>query len=249
VYAFKQFVGALTHPGTVAFALVLAGLALRRFGRTRPGTALLICGALFAWLASTPLIGRWLLAPLESQYPPLREIPTDVHYVVVLGSSYMPGRGLPVTAAIDDAGLKRLVEGVRLHRLIPGSRLVVSGGAAPGAEAPAVGNFLLAQALGVPSNSIVQLLDPLDTRGEAAAVSNLTRSARFLLVTSASHMPRAVAYMRLAGGQPVAAPTGHRIVATGFHPMALIPSAGGLRMTEDAFHEYLGWLALKADVH
>jgi uncharacterized SAM-binding protein YcdF (DUF218 family) len=245
MYAFKQFIGVLTHPGTIGLLLLIAGLAVRR-KRPRAAIPLFCLAAVFAWLLSTPLVGGWLLVPLERAYPPLQVLPAQARYVVVLGSSYWPHDGVPITAAIDDAGLKRLVEGIRLQRLLPGSTLVVSGGAASGGYAPATGNARLAQALGVPAGSIVQLLRPLDTRGEAADICALVGTEPFILVTSSSHMPRAMEYMRRAGGNPVAAPTGQQTSMTGFHLASLLPSAQGQRMAEDAIHEYLGWLALEA---
>jgi uncharacterized SAM-binding protein YcdF (DUF218 family) len=248
MYAFKQFVGALCHPGAISLLAASLGFLMRRSQRPRTATSLFWFAALFGWLTATPLVGSWLLAPLERQYPPLAAPPDDIHYVVVLGSSYLPRDGIPVTAAIDDAGLKRLVEGVRLQRLLPGSTLVVSGGATSGGYAPAVGNAMLAQSIGVPEESLRRLLRPLDTRGEAAEVSALIGSSPFLLVTSAGHMPRAMEYMRRAGANPVAAPTGQKTGNGPFYLRTLIPNSDGLRMTEDAIHEYLGWLALKTEI-
>jgi uncharacterized SAM-binding protein YcdF (DUF218 family) len=248
VFALKQLVDLLCHPGVIALLVALLGALMRRSGWPRAATSLFIFAAVFAWLMSTPLVGSWLLAPLERQYPELSTIPSRTRYLVVLGSSYTPNAGIPVTAAIDPAGLQRLIEGVRLQRLLPGSQLVVSGGVLPGGGAPATGNALLAESLGVPGNAIVKLLGPLDTRGEAADISALTGSEPFILVTSASHMPRAMEYMRRAGGRPIAAPTGQKTgPGTVFQLRSVLPGAEGLQMSETAIHEYLGWLALGAN--
>jgi uncharacterized SAM-binding protein YcdF (DUF218 family) len=249
MYAFKQFVGLVIHPGTIVVLIALLAVLMRCWKRKRASTLLFCFAGTFAWLMATPLVGGWLLAPLERQYPPLESLPADARYVVVLGSSYTPVGTIPVTAAIDPTGLQRLVEGVRLHKLLPGSKLVVSGGGISGREAPAAGNALLARALGIPEDAIVQLLRPLDTRSEAIAVSALTGSHDFLLVTSSGHMPRAMEYMRRAGGHAVAAPTGQRTTPAGFDIKALIPSSGGLSMSEDALHEYFAWLGLLVDIH
>jgi uncharacterized SAM-binding protein YcdF (DUF218 family) len=249
MFTFKKIVGLLCQPGSLVILLAALGLLARAWRRTRLAGVLWSFAAGFAWLISTPLVGGWLLVPLERQYPPLAESTASggSPYVVVLGSSYFPHDGIPVSAAIDDSGLKRLVEGVRLQRLAPGSKLVVSGGPVGGGAAPAVGNALLAESLGVSHDSVVMLVRPLDTRSEAAEVCRLTGSQPFFLVTSASHMPRAMEYMRRAGGRPIAAPTGYRTGSPGFQMTSLLPDAQGLRMSEDAFHEYLGWLALLSD--
>lgn len=244
---FKLVVGLIFQPGSISLLLALVGvLARRRYPRT--GTTLICCAVSFAWLLSTAAVGSALLIPLERQYPSLVRIPPEVRHVVVLGSSYSPRAGIPVTAAVDDAGLQRLAEGVRLFRQVPGGKLVVSGGSRhPGWE-PALGHAMLARDLGVPADSIVILTRPLDTRAEAREITRYLGAQPFLLVTTANHMPRAVEYLRQAGGNPIAAPTGQRSGTAATRIRAWIPSADGLRMSEDAFHEYLGWLALMADI-
>jgi len=71
--------------------------------------------------------------------------------------------------------------------------------------------------------------------------------ARLVLETSASHMPRAMAYSRRAGLEPVAAPT-HRLSARSTYEefRDWLPTATYLRMTERAWYEYLGLLALRS---
>lgn len=249
MYFFKSLVGILLSPLCIALWLFLLALLLRVIGRRALAKWVCIGAAVFAWLVSTTLGGSLLLSPLERQYPPLERLPENVRFVVVLGSSYTPTGSIPITAAIDPSGLQRLVEGVRLQRLLPGSTLVLCGGGIAGREAPAAGNALLARSLGAPAASMVQLVEAFDTRGEAAAVAALTGSQTYLLVTSSGHMPRAMEYMRRAGGRAVAAPTGQKTAPGSIGIESLIPSSDGLRMSEDAIHEYLGWLALIADVH
>jgi len=246
----RQIIDALATPLGLALLLVALALVAWLRGRPRGSHALLICTGLLAYLCSIPLVGRALLRPLESRYPPLsEERPPPAEYIVVLGSGYAPHDGIPVTAALDDDGLVRVVEAVRLARLVPAARLVVSGGAPPGRLPPAQGYARLARALGIAPQSIIVSDEALDTRGEARAVSHLLGHAAFLLVTSAYHMPRAMWVMRQAGANPIAAPTGERAygaAAVGWR--ALLPGSGGLRDSERALHEYLGLAAIAAGV-
>jgi uncharacterized SAM-binding protein YcdF (DUF218 family) len=244
LYAFKKLVGVLFSPLTLALLLVLLGLLLRWWNRGRAATIVFCSAALFAWLISTPLVGTWLLAPLESQYPAQPSYP-EVRFVAVLGSSYTPGPGIPLTAAVDEAGMRRLLEGMRIQRLMPAAKLLVSGGSPHPGRAPASGNALLAESLGMSPDLLVRLDQPLDTQEEARALAAYTQGQRFILVTSAAHMPRAMEYLRRAGGRPIAAPTGQR-ARTEFAAASLLPGAGGLAMSAEAVHEYLGWLALMA---
>ncbi len=115
--------------------------------------------------------------------------------VVVLGGGYTPHDGVPVTAALDEDGLVRITEGIRLVRRLKNAHLVVSGGAPPGHMPPALGYALLARDLGVDTSSLIVLDNSRDTAAEAKTVFSLLGSKPFLMVTSAYHMPRAMSLM------------------------------------------------------
>jgi len=242
----KEFAESVTAPLVMALLLVLLAVALGLAGRSRSRSVLLIVAALLVYLSSIPLVGQALLRPLEATYATLaEEPPPSVGYVVVLGSGYAPHDSIPLTAALDSDGLARIVEGVRLARLLPQSRLVVSGGAPPGRVPAAEGYARLALALGVPERSITVSGQGLDTPEEARALGKLLGQQPFLLVTSAYHMPRAMLLLRQTGANPVAAPTGQR--AFGRERLAsssLLPGSAGLGDTERALHEYAGLAAI-----
>ena len=170
-----------------------------------------------------------------------------VGYIVVLGSSYAPRDGIPVTAALDGDGLNRIVEGVRIMRKLGALRLIVSGGAPPGRTPSAIGYAKLARDLGVDDGSLVVLDGSLDTGSEARSVAALIGASPFILVTSAYHMPRAMRLMQHAGTRPFPAPTGQLAHESERRSWAgLLPTSIGLRRTERAVHEYLGLAALAA---
>jgi uncharacterized SAM-binding protein YcdF (DUF218 family) len=240
MHTFNDVVGALVSPLMLSLLLALAGLALRWANRRRAASALFVSAGVLAWMLSTPLVGRWLLAPLEGQFPALESMPGEVRYIVVLGSSYTPQPGLPISAAHDEHGLRRVIEGLRLQNLKPDARLVFSGVHARGGEDLA--KALLPPGPGLDSIQVVP--GALNTHGEALDICDWLGHEPFVLVTSASHMPRAVRWMRVAGCNPIPAPT-HQQAFPGMSVTALLlPGASGLRMSEDAFHEYLGWIAL-----
>jgi uncharacterized SAM-binding protein YcdF (DUF218 family) len=233
----------------MALSLLLAAVAgacrlSRRRGLAR---ALLIGAAAVIYLGSVSIVGDALLGPLEHRYAPLPADapPPPASYVVALGGGYAPHDGIPVTAGLDGDGLVRIVEAVRLERRLKDARLIVSGGAPPGEYASALGYAQLARELGVEQDSLVVLDQPLDTAAEARAIAAVVGTARFILVTSAYHMPRAVLEMRRAGVQPIPAPTGQLVSgADALDWRAWLPNSGGLRKTERALHEYAGLAAL-----
>ena len=152
----KGCVAVLTAPLMVALLLAVAGGVVAWRGRRRAAVGLLVAALVVVYAASTGVVGDWLLNPLEARYPALRDQPApQVRWIVVLGSSYSPHDGMPVTAALDPDALVRIVEGVRLKRLNPAAKLLVSGGAADGMPGSAEGYAELARDLGVDPGSLV----------------------------------------------------------------------------------------------
>jgi uncharacterized SAM-binding protein YcdF (DUF218 family) len=239
----KEIVATATAPLACGFLIAVAGAIVRLFGWRRVATVLWLAAASLVYLSAIAPVADALLVPLEGRYRPLgdmRSLPR-VGYIVVLGSSYAPRDGIPITAALEGDGLARIAEGVRLMRLIGGARLVVSGGAPDPEVASAIGYAKFAVDLGVDEGSIVKLDQPLDTAEEARSVAALVGNAPFILVTSAYHMPRAVRLMELAGAHPIPAPTGQLApLRPDFGIRAWVPRVASLRKTERAIHEYMG---------
>jgi uncharacterized SAM-binding protein YcdF (DUF218 family) len=244
----KAWLRVLSEPLVLA-ALIAAAGALCRW-RRRCGLArwLVASAAMVAYLGASPIVGDALIGPLERAYPPLREVEPlpAVGYIVVLGTGYTPRDGVPVTAALSQAGLVRIVEGIRLMRGMGVAKLVVSGGAPPGLGRSALGYAELARDLGVPESSLVILDEPQNTAAEARTVRRTLGDAPFILVTSAAHMPRAMRLMQLVGAHPIPAPTGQLVEDSSFQWEKLIPNSGGLHKVESALHEYVGLAVLAA---
>ena len=92
------------------------------------------------------------IKPLELWYPPLLDISTlkDVKWVVVLGGGHTSSPELPAECpSLDNSSLSRLVEGIRIHRELPGSKLLLSGGAVFDPVPEAVTMAAVARMLGV----------------------------------------------------------------------------------------------------
>lgn len=240
-------------PLPLAVVLAVLGWLLLRRGWRRLGASLVACGVVMALLPSMSPVSDLLLGHLEQRYPAVLDagaVRPMPHYVLVLGSGYQPMDSLPITAALDADSVVRLAEGIRLLRQLPGASLVLSGGALPGHRPSARGYADAALALGVAESSIIVLDQPLDTASEARAAAARFGSEPILLVTSAAHMPRAVAHCARAGVRAIPAPTGHLVKSPlSLAPRAWLPSAVHLRKSETALHEYLGLgaMALGAD--
>lgn len=160
----------------------------------------------FVWflMISTPWIPNLLIHDLESQYLPIneREItelqgPVDV---IVLGGGHSNDPRLPANSRLTQQSLMRLAEGIRLHRMIPGSTLVLSGDSSRRMSTQAENFAGTAISLGVDERGLSLQNDPDDTWQEARAYSRRVQEMNqngdsigtLIIVTSAAHMPRAV---------------------------------------------------------
>ncbi|MDR5899523.1 ElyC/SanA/YdcF family protein [Halomonas vilamensis] len=200
-------------------------------------------------LAAWAPVADNLLVPLESQYPAWEKWPEDrnIEAVVVLGGGWQPNRPWSITGRFSESSGVRLMEGLRLWYQRPSLPLVVSGGGGNSEMTMAHGYAEAAEALGVPRMRIMTLVSPTDTAEEAKAVQALFgENAQVLLVTSASHMPRAMRHFEAAGLSPFAAPTHYLADRTeGLGLAYWLPSASELRKTERAIYEALGLLAVR----
>ena len=140
---------------------------------------------------------------------------------------------------------------MRLARALPDVPLLLTGADRRGEIPPvAWGYAQAARELGIAPARLRVLDTPVDTAQEARAALAGTGAARprLVLVTSAAHMPRAMRHFQAVGLDPIPAPTQHLAGrATGRRLSDWLPSAGNLRKTESALHEYLGLLAWRWD--
>ena len=98
----------------------------------------------------------------------------------------------------------------------PGSKLIFTGGVSKtNTVSTAEVGARVAQSLGVPHEQIITLDLPKDTEEEAAAVKQAIGDAPFLLVTSASHLPRAMIFSagRVKSATSPGESVGHRLAA------------------------------------
>lgn len=101
----------------------------------------------------------------------------------------------------------------------------------------AVMNAKLAFALGIKEENILINGLPKDTREEAIYTKSIVGDAPFLLVTSATHMPRSMMLFKSLGLNPIAAPTNfYKTNEEDYFKFNL----ESLQRSQIAMHEYLG---------
>ncbi len=164
------------------------------------------------YISPVPL---WLVHQLESQYevfdPSKIAVKGPVDILVLGGGSSLDPR-LPAGQQLSHVALPRLIEGLRLHHELPDSRLVLSGHSMSGRTSVGELMALTSLELGVSPSDTLMLVDPGNTREEAEAYfSRFGETHTLILVTSASHMPRAMHEFRRLGLEPHSAPAGFLI--------------------------------------
>lgn len=241
LFTLKKFVGGLLMP--LPFLLMVMGLALILLWFTRwqkSGKTLFTLSWLVLLLISLQPVADRLLLPLERQYATYQgNDPVD--YIVVLGGGYTFNPNWAPSANLFANSLPRVTEGVRLYRAHPNAKMVFTGGSTANNQSSARTAAQVAESLGVPAANIVMLEQPKDTVEEAAAVAALVEDKPFLLVTSASHLPRAIKFFTAIGLHPIPAPANQLAITTPLHSWErAIPAAVYLGHSERVWYETLG---------
>ncbi len=228
----------------VPLVLLLIALAYLVMRNRQSSRALLAITAALLITLSSSWGSNWLLAPLEDQYPVNNQPIAHGCLVMVLGSGHDENANLTAVQQLSDTALARLTEGVHQLSLGHGCKLVVSGwsgGLSSRSHADVM--FDAAVELGVSPKAIIKFPLAQDTIEEAQFMKWEVEDAPFRLVTSASHMPRAMAIFTNAKLNAVAAPTDFSQRTSYWWRF----DAQSLLSSQKAIHEYLGllWFKLK----
>ena len=258
MFLLKKIISYWLMPLPLCLALLACGLVLLRFGRhPRLGRRLLLAAVVLLALFSNRFVSTHLLRPLEERYPAIPEFaaggpaPEPIEgcrFVAVLGGGHSDMSGLSATSQLSTSALARAVEAVRIARVLPGARLILSGPGAGGRPSLASVSARAAESLGVSPERIVLVETARDTEEESLAVARLSGGARVALVTSAWHMPRSAGLFRKAGVVFVPCPADFVSRAdVRFRWFDLGWDSESLERSTLAVHEYLGllWLWLR----
>lgn len=253
----------LFMPSAISVLLILVGLVLILRASRRPepnragvrrGLMLASTGLGLLYAASTPLVATLIARSLERKTPfmKLADAPvTDA--IVVLGGgqqAYMPETGEPYV--FNHHAGDRLEQGIRAFLAGKAPLLAVGGGSFAMAGAPTCAEYArdVARARGVPEDRIVLGGEARYTRDESEDLATRLREhgvRRVLLVTSATHMPRAALEYRQRGLEVVSLPCDFDTRGTEdpFRPTMLLPRGEALAQTESGLKEWLGLIAFR----
>jgi uncharacterized SAM-binding protein YcdF (DUF218 family) len=240
----------LLVPSSLHALLALAILTAMAYGGHRGGGRLhrsrhpLALLTAWVWLCCTPIVANHLMERLEGDPAPTAlqaAAPRDPGTtVLVLGSGEMwtpNGRTAP---RLDEHGWERLHGGVQLWRRT-GGRLVFTGGPGGEDQATLAGRMSgIAAELGVPSEALAIAVKSRTTYEDLVAARPLVQPAGPVwLVTSAVHMPRALAVARRLGIKAQPYPVDHRQIRQ-LTWRAWLPDSGASDRMLTVLHEIVG---------
>lgn len=253
-YVVSKIAFFVLQPSSIIALMLLAGVVLlASTSRRKAGLALALGGSTLLAVAGLSPLGNMLVIPLEQRFPPLARdgIPADAAGLIILGGaedSWVTGghAGLGLNEAAE-----RFTEAARLALRHPRLQVVFTGGVGRllgGGEsaASAVRDFLVE--MGVARERIVLEGASRNTRENATLTIPLLASRpgeRWLLVTSAYHMPRSVGVFRKAGLDVIAYPVDFR-TRGGADFARFFPSiAAGLERVDLAAKEWIGLIGYR----
>ncbi len=246
-FALSKIFWLVAQPANLLLLLLLLGLLLaltpwRRIGQWLM-TVVTLC---FVVIAILPL-GDWLIQPLEQRFPAPDALPDQVDGVIVLGGAVGVAGTVEYGRPALNGHAERMTEFIALARRYPKAKLVFTGG-----NATLLGNGKVTEAdvarflfetIGPPPDRVIYESESRNTFENAVNSKRLvapTDDERWLLVTSAFHMPRAMGVFRKAGWIVQPYPVDYK---SRRRPRMRFSLSGGLSMLHFATHEWIGMVA------
>jgi uncharacterized SAM-binding protein YcdF (DUF218 family) len=250
-FVLSKTLGILLLPTDFLIFVGIAGVILLATRWAPLGRRLMVASLLLLALCGFSPLGNWLLYPLESRFPVWDASRGAPDGIVVLGGSIDADISAAHGVAVVHGAADRIVAAAALARRYPNARLIFTGGSSNLiSNDPREADYAaqVFERLGVPGEQLTMERRSRNTEENAEftkAIAAPKNGERWLLVTSAYHMPRSVALFRKAGfavePYPVDWRVGNRADLLRFSAFAL----DGLQRTGIAVHEWIGLLAYR----
>jgi uncharacterized SAM-binding protein YcdF (DUF218 family) len=248
-FALSKFFGFFANPSNLVVSLGVLGVLLLLTPWRRAGFWLATASMVVIAVLGLSPIGNALLAPLEARFPPWDASRGAPLGIVVLGGAITPDVSMAHPQIALNEAAERVTAAAALARRYPEARIIYSGGSGAlvydeGSEAPLA--LALLESLGLARERIVledRSRNTVENALFSKAIAQPKPGDRWLLVTSAYHMPRAMGAFHKAGFPVEAYPVDWRTRGTedALRPFATV--GDGLRRTDTAVHEWVGLLA------
>ncbi len=241
------------YPLGLTSALLIFALVFNKRRRLRNG--LIIAAIAIIWIFSNRWVDLALTRSLEWQYLPAPGAP-KAEAIVVLGGGTYPAQYPRPTIEMSGAG-DRVFYAAHLYRDGRAPLVLLSGGTiewmGDTASTPAAEMADIITFMGVPHSALLLEDKSQNTHEDAAFSAQMLKEKgihRILLVTSAIHMPRAMAVFQKQGLDVIPAPTDFKVTQAVWDGLLhaspesyiinLLPDASDLGSITNALKEYIG---------
>ncbi|MGL5661012.1 MAG: envelope biogenesis factor ElyC [Aeromonas sp.] len=255
MFMLKKWLGQLLMPLPFSLSMLLIAVLLLWFTRFQKTSKLLATLALLiVTLMGMRPVSYQLARGLEQTFPPFEvSLHPDIKAIVVLGNGHVSDPAVPERAWQNNIAQARTLEGVRLAQAYPNAELIFSGYASGDPLSNADVNARMAMSLGIPRTRITLFEHNKDTHDEAVSISRYLQGKHTALVSSATHLPRAMALYQHQGLNAVPAPTDYTAKQSQLTlPLyTYLPKGRYLMYSEAAIHEWIGigWARLRGQVN
>jgi len=250
-FVLSKTLGIMLLPTNFLIGAGLVGAILLATRFARLGRILVVASVVLLAVCGFSPLGNWLLYPLEQRFPPWDAAHGAPDGIIVLGASIdadiSAARGIPVVRSAPD----RIIAAAALAHRYPNARIVFSGGSAnllanDAREADYAGAIF--ESLGIAKSRLIMERRSRNTQENAEFSKALVApkdGERWLLVTSAFHMPRSIGLFRKAGFAVEPYPVDWRVGGReDFFSFADI-GVDGLSRMDVAVREWIGLVAYR----
>lgn len=237
-------------PSNLLVSLILVGLILALFQKTaRLGLGLSICLTLTTLGLGLSPVANYIILPLEERFPRFEHDGRPVDGIILLGGAIEASESSSRGSIVANEASERVLDTLQLANRYPNARILISGGGGTVfgdgvAEAPIIAAFM--QSTGIDKTRLI-VEDRSRTTYENALFSRELvkprEGERWLLVTSAWHMPRAMGVFEKMGLPVIPYPVDFRTAkgARAQRPFAFV--SDGLRRLDIGTKEWAGLIA------
>jgi uncharacterized SAM-binding protein YcdF (DUF218 family) len=250
-FALSKILGFFALPSNALIVLGLIGVALAMLRRGRAGGKFIVASLILLAIFGLSPLANALILPLEDRFPPWdasRGAPTGI---IVLGGAFetLVSTTRP-DIPLNDAA-ERMTVSAALALRYPAARIIFTGGVGSLLyDGPTEGELArrFYASLGFAPERVTIEEESRDTAENAAFTWPLAApkpGERWLLVTSAYHMPRSVGAFRRVGFAVEAYPVDYRTRGVEDLARPFASLGEGLRRTDVAVREWIGLVAYR----
>jgi len=197
-FLLSKFLGFFAAPSHLAIAIGIVGLSLLPTRLARAGRWLAFMSLIILTTLGLSPIGNALIIPLQDRFPPWDAARGAPDGIIVLGGA------IDMSSPGKEVINERLAVVPELIRRYPNARILFSGGSSAliGGDAEAKFAAQVLESLGIARSRIIledRSRNTLENAVFSKAIVQPKPGERWLLVTSAYHMPRAIGVFRKAG--------------------------------------------------